>query len=69
MADQPNDATPDALVAALAGREVAPADRARLLAAARQVREDGRRLLALDLEGLEPEARPLVEGREEGGRP
>jgi hypothetical protein len=69
MPDQPNDLTLDALVTALAGRPVAPGDRERLLAVARQVREDGRVLLALDLGGIEPEPRPPVDPPDEERRP
>ncbi len=50
-----------AALPALLGHAVDAADWPRLLAVLRETRNDARALEALDLEGIEPEARPLVD--------
>lgn len=62
-----DDDTLFALAAAAGAAALPEADRARLAAFARQVREDARVLAALDLEGVEPEARPQVDLPTGGG--
>lgn len=61
MSPTPDDMTLAALAAAAGVPAIGEADLPRLGAGVRQVREDARALEALDLEGVEPEARPEVD--------
>ncbi len=62
MPDRSLDAAAGACaLLALLGRPMEAAERDHLLAALEQIRGDARVLAALDLEGIEPEARPLVD--------
>lgn len=61
MPDRSLDATATAALFALLGRPMEAAERDRLLAALEQIRDDARVIAALDLDGVEPEARPLVD--------
>ncbi len=62
-----DDETLAAFAAAVGAASLGEADRSRLLAIARQVREDARAVAALDLEEVEPEARPQVDLPTGGG--
>ncbi len=55
------DDTLAAFAAAVGAASLTEGDLPRLVAAARQVREDARAVAALDLEGVEPEALPQVD--------
>ncbi|HEX7125479.1 MAG TPA: hypothetical protein VF406_06815 [Thermodesulfobacteriota bacterium] len=56
-----DDETLAAFAAAVGAASLGEPDLNRLIATARQVREDARAVAALDLEDVEPEARPQVD--------
>ncbi len=66
MPDRSLDATATAALLALLGRPMEAAERDRLRAALEQIRDDVRVIAALDLDGVEPEARPLVDPIDDG---
>lgn len=66
MPDDSEDAA--SVLLGLLGGPMPEAERGRLLAALEQIRDDARALAALDLNGIEPEARPAVDPVRDDGR-